>query len=114
MFAQAVRELSRRRVFRGGAIYVFAAWAALRFVDGLSQPHDPVRRLALLWAIGLFPFAILFSWAFQVTPGHIHREHFGASPPPRTLLGRTIDLIAIVGLVAIVVAETARVILVQH
>ena len=106
MLRQVVQELSRRRVFRGAAIYIFTAWAALRIVDAATPAHDPIRRLALLWAIGLFPFAVMFSWAFQVLPGGIHREHYGAGPPPRTRLGQAIDLFAITGLAVVVAVET--------
>jgi hypothetical protein len=108
MAGLSISELSRRRVFRGAAIYVIVAWAALRVLDAGSEPFDAVRRLALMWAIGLFPLAILFSWAFRVLPGVVRREHYGEGPPPTTALGRTIDITAVVGLAVVVIDTVIR------
>jgi hypothetical protein len=103
-----ISELSRRRVFRGAAYYVIVAWLALRVVELASAPFDPIRRLALLWAIGLFPLAVLFSWVFQVQPGGVERELHGAAAPPRTPLGRGLDLGAFGGVAAIALVEAVR------
>jgi hypothetical protein len=101
-------ELSRRRVFRGAAIYVIVAWLALRVVEVASDPGDSVRRLALLWAVGLFPLAVLFSWVFQVRPEGVEREDHGAAAPPRTPFGRALDLGAAGGVGLIALIEVAR------
>jgi hypothetical protein len=103
-----IGELSRRRVFRGAAYYVIVAWLALRVVDAVSAPFDPVRRLALLWAIGLFPLAVLFSWVFQVRPEGVEREAHGAVAPPRTPLGRALDMAGLAGVAVILIFEVVR------
>lgn len=103
-----IKELSRRRVFRGGATYVIVAWVVLQFVNAQIDPADPLRRLALIWAVGLFPLAVLFSWVFQVVPGVVAREDHGEAHPPRTGLGRTLDIAAIAGLALIIVVEAGR------
>ena len=108
MSFRLVQEFSRRRVFRGAGTYVVVAWLALRLVDAVTQPDDPMRRLALLWAVGLFPLAALFSWVFRVTPGAVEREHVEAEPPPRTGSGRAIDMAVLASLTLVVIGEIAR------
>jgi hypothetical protein len=108
MLTRLVSELSRRRVFRGAATYIIVAWIALRVVDAVTDPLDSIRRLAFLWAVGLFPLVVAFSWVFQVTPGEVHREHHGGAAPPRTGLGRVLDLAVFAAVALIVVVEIVR------
>jgi hypothetical protein len=105
---RVLRELSRRRVFRGAGTYVVVAWLALRFVDAVTDPTDPARRLALMWAIGLFPLAVLFSWVFQVTPAAIEREDHGAPHPPKSRFGHALDVGVAAGVVVVVLGEILR------
>jgi len=60
-----ITELSRRRVFRGAGTYVIGAWLVLQMINASADPEDPIRRLALLMTIGLFPLAVVFSWVFK-------------------------------------------------
>jgi hypothetical protein len=113
MLKRFIAEASRRRVFRGAAIYVIIAWAAVMAVEALTQPFDPLRRLAFLLAVGLFPLAIVFSWVFKVTPGAVEQEHTGAAPPPQTMLGRLFDWAAFLGVAAIIAFGVARLLIVR-
>jgi len=103
-----ILELSRRRVFRGAAIYVIVAWLALQLVGLATEPAAPVRRLALFWAVGLFPLVAVFSWVFQVRPGRIDREDHGEAEPPTTGFGRILDVFALCGLGVIIAVELVR------
>jgi len=104
------RELSRRRVFRGGGTYVVVAWLVLQMIGAAAGPEDPIRRLAVLMAFGLFPLAVVFSWVFKVIPGVVEREDHGEAPPPSTRQGRVLDIAVAAGLALIAVIEITRVV----
>ena len=70
-------ELKRRNVFRVGIAYLVTAWlvaqvAELAF-DSFGAPDWVMKTLIFLMAIGL-PFALIFAWAFEMTPDGIKRE----------------------------------------
>ena len=70
-------ELGRRNVFRVAFAYVVASWVLLQFVDVISQILElpvwaPKLVLALI-VIGLVP-ALIFAWAFEMTPEGIKKE----------------------------------------
>jgi TolB-like protein/Flp pilus assembly protein TadD len=70
-------ELKRRNVFRVGIAYFVTAWlvaqvAELAF-DSFGAPDWVMKSLIFLMAIGL-PFALIFAWAFELTPEGIKRE----------------------------------------
>src|SRR5262245_58694147 len=111
MLGRLWAEASRRRVFRGAGIYIILAWLLVQVVDVTAAPDDPLRRLAGTWAIGLFPLAVLFSWVFQVTPGHVDREHKGGEAPPVTPLGRAMDIATVAGVILVVLLEGGRYVL---
>ena len=71
-------ELKRRNVFRVGIAYVVAAWLLLQLTDvlvGLLELPDVIGKfMVLLLVIGLIP-ALIFAWAFEMTPEGIKREH---------------------------------------
>ncbi len=70
-------ELKRRNVFRVGIAYIVAAWLLVQIVDlslDIVGAEDWVLRLvALLLALGFVP-AVIFAWAFELTPEGIKRE----------------------------------------
>jgi hypothetical protein len=105
MVQRLLAEASRRRVFRGAATYIFIAWLALKALALATDPSDPVRRLALWWAAGLFPLAIVFSWVFQLRPGVVRRERNRGVSPPATTVSRTLDALAIAGVAIVAVVE---------
>jgi len=72
-----VQELKRRNVFRVAVAYVVAAWVIIEvsslLLEIYESPDSVIRIVVALLALGL-PFAIVFAWAFEVTPEGIKRE----------------------------------------
>ena len=70
-------ELKRRNVFKVGLAYVVSAWVLLQVVDlvleNISAPDWVIQVFMLALAIG-FPLALLFAWAFELTPDGIKLE----------------------------------------
>jgi TolB-like protein len=100
-------ELSRRNVFRVGIAYVVASWVLLQFVDVISQilelPAWAPKLILVIIAIGLVP-ALIFAWAFELTPEGIKKESEidrSGSITPQT--GRKLNKV-IIGSLAIAVA----------
>jgi len=100
-------ELKRRNVFRVGIAYLVTAWVLLQVADIILQNiHAPdwVIQVFML-ALGLgFPVALIFAWAFELTPEGIRKEKDvdrTKSITPQT--GRKLDYI-IIGVLAIAVA----------
>ena len=64
-------ELKRRNVFRVGIAYVVISWVILQFVDIIKEivtfPGWFPQMVLVLLIIGL-PIALVFSWAYEVTP----------------------------------------------
>jgi len=72
-----IRELSRRNVFKVAAVYVVTAWLVMQIADTMfpafQMPAWTITFVAFLLLIG-FPIALLFSWAFEMTPDGLKRE----------------------------------------
>lgn len=108
-----IGELQRRNVFRVAMLYLVASWVALQMADVgvslLGLPHWTGRLVLLLLVLG-FPVALVVSWAYELTPDGLRREH--AVPREDSishLTGRRLDiLIGIVSVVAIVVVAADR------
>jgi hypothetical protein len=70
-------ELKRRNVVRVGIAYVIASWLLLQLtevlVELLDLPDVAGRFVILLLVIGFVP-ALIFAWAFEMTPDGIKRE----------------------------------------
>jgi len=70
-------ELKRRNVVRVGVAYVVVAWLILQFSDlvleNINAPDWLMQAIMLVLAIGL-PVAIVFAWAFEMTPEGIKLE----------------------------------------
>ncbi len=70
-------ELKRRNVFRVAIAYVIVAWVAMQIVDvvlnNITAPDWVFQVLMLFLAMGL-PFALIFAWAFELTPEGIKLE----------------------------------------
>jgi len=71
------RELKRRNVYRVAALYVIVSWLLLQVVDVFTSfmplPEWTARLVFLLLLIG-FPIALVFAWAFELTPQGLRRE----------------------------------------
>ena len=70
-------ELKRRNVIRVGAAYLVAAWLILQIVgvliDIMEMPIWIGKLLVVMLAIG-FPLALIFAWAFELTPEGLKAE----------------------------------------
>ena len=70
-------ELKRRNVVRVGIAYVIAAWLLLQLtevlVELLDLPDVAGRFIILLLLVGFVP-ALIFAWAFEMTPDGLKRE----------------------------------------
>ena len=101
-----VNELKRRNVFRVGVAYVIVAWLLLQVADvvlnNIEAPDWVFQAILLLVAFG-FPFALIFAWAFELTPQGLKKEKdIVPSDSVAHVTGRKLDF-AIIGLLAIAV-----------
>ena len=75
--SQLFQELKRRNVFRVAIAYIAIAWLILQVADivleNIGTPAWVMQTLMFLLAIG-FPIAVLFAWAYEMTPEGIKRE----------------------------------------
>ena len=101
------KELKRRNVVRVGIAYAVAAWLLIQVTDivfpRIGLPDSAVTLVIALLAIGLIP-ALIFAWAFEMTPEGLKREKEvdrSESITPQT--GRKLDRM-IIGIMAVVIA----------
>jgi len=70
-------ELKRRNVFRVSIAYIFAAWLLAQvadlLLDVLGAPDVVLRSVVVILALGLVP-AVVFAWAFEITPEGVKKE----------------------------------------
>jgi len=85
-------ELQRRKVIRVAGVYLVAAWLLLQIAATLAPilvlPHWFEGLVFALLALG-FPVALLFAWAFELTPDGVKRD----SGAPISGRGRFVDYI---------------------
>ena len=64
-------ELRRRNVFRVATVYLIASWLLIQVAEtvfpALQLPEWTVTFVVVVLAI-LFPIAVIFAWAFELTP----------------------------------------------
>ena len=99
-------ELRRRNVYRVAAAYLVVAWLLMQISDvvlgNIAAPGWIFQVLMLFLAIGL-PIAMVFAWAFEMTPDGLRRERDVArSKPVAQHARRKLDRI-IIGLLAVAV-----------
>ena len=70
-------ELRRRNVFKAGAAYLALGWVVVQItttlVPALNLPSSLVPIVTWIGVIG-FPFVIMFSWVYELTPEGLKRE----------------------------------------
>ena len=70
-------ELQRRNVYKVAVAYAVASWLLIQIATQVfpffEVPNWAVRLVVLILVAG-FPVALVFSWAFEVTPEGIKRE----------------------------------------
>ena len=78
-------ELKRRNVFKVAIVYCAVAWLLLQVSDtlvpALHLPEWFVSAVAFLLILG-FPIAVIFAWAFDLTPEGLKRETKDAPAAP--------------------------------
>lgn len=72
-----LEELKRRNVAKVALVYIIAGWLTMQVVDvmfpALQLPEWLISAVAAFVIIG-FPFALIFAWAFEMTPEGLKRE----------------------------------------
>jgi serine/threonine-protein kinase len=70
-------ELKRRNVYKAAVAYLVASWLLIQIATQVFPffeiPNWAVRLVVLILILG-FPVALIFSWAFEITPEGIKRE----------------------------------------
>jgi TolB-like protein/Flp pilus assembly protein TadD len=99
-----IEELKRRNVVRVGIAYIIASWLLLQLTEVLIElldiPDVAGRIVVLLLIVGFVP-AIIFAWAFEMTPEGIKREKdVDRSQSVTNQTGRKLDF-TIIGVLAI-------------
>ena len=96
-------ELKRRNVVRVGIAYIVVGWVAVQIAevlfDAFGTPDWVIKTVIVLIALG-FPFALLFAWAFELTPDGLKKTRdvdVSESITPRT--GQKLNYIIIGALV---------------
>jgi len=99
-------ELKRRNVFRVAVAYLVAAWLLLQVadivLDNINAPEWVIQVFMLALVVGL-PVALIFAWAFEMTPEGIKREKdVDRSQSITHHTGRKLDRV-IIGILALAV-----------
>jgi TolB-like protein/Tfp pilus assembly protein PilF len=99
-----INELKRRNVFKVAVVYIIVGWLLLQVSDTLAPAlHLPEwihSAVAFLVIIG-FPIALVFAWAFELTPEGLKKEKdVDRSQPITHTTGRRLDFV-IIGLMAV-------------
>ena len=72
-----LKEIQRRNVAKVAIVYLIAGWLTMQVADvmfpALNLPEWITSAIAALLLIG-FPFALIFAWAFEMTPEGIKKE----------------------------------------
>ena len=101
-FGNFFAELKRRNVYKVAIAYFVAGWA---LAQGIAQvfpvfdvPNWIVRLIVFLIVIG-FPIALIFAWAFEITPEGVKRtEEADAGLPSARPVKRAWIYIVVVGI----------------
>ena len=99
-------ELKRRNVYKVAVAYAVVAWliiqAASIFLPAFDAPPSVMRILIIVLILG-FPVALVFSWAFEITPEGIKRE--SEIEPSKSITRKTgRKLVALTAVLAIIAA----------
>ncbi len=96
-------ELKRRNVYKVAVAYIVAGWALSQGIAQVFPVFDApgwiVRLIVVLIIIG-FPFALIFAWAFEITPeGVKSTEEADAVPTSARPINRAWIYIVVIGAV---------------
>ena len=98
-------ELKRRNVFRVAIAYLIATWLVLQVADIVLEiigaPDWVAQVFLLVFALG-FPLALIFSWAYELTPEGVKREKdVDRERSITSTTGRKLNLVTIGMLIAV-------------
>jgi len=86
-------ELQRRSVIKVAIAYAAVAWliaqVAELVLDAVAAPGWIIKTVLLLLAIG-FPIALIFAWAYEITPEGIRLDKGGGRSPEKLLPRRVV------------------------
>ena len=99
-------ELKRRNVFRVGAAYGIATWVLMQIVDVIAPllflPEWAPTLILVILAVGFIP-ALIFAWAFEMTPEGLKKEkEVDRTQSITDVTGRKLDF-AIIGVLLIAI-----------
>src|ERR1700759_1892233 len=99
-------ELKRRNVDKVAVAYAVVSWLIIQIATQVfpffEVPNWAIRLVVMLLILG-FPAALIFSWAFEITPEGIKREsEIAANESITHQPGR--KLIAITAILAVIAA----------
>jgi TolB-like protein/Tfp pilus assembly protein PilF len=98
------RELKRRNVFKVGIAYVIVAWLLLQVSDtlvpALYLPNWFHSGVAFLLILG-FPIALIFAWAYEITPEGLKKDKDVDHSQPRTGAANNKPYFTIIGLLVV-------------
>ena len=105
--SQLFEELKRRNVVRVAVAYLIAGWLVLQIADfvleNITAPDWIMQVFLLMFALGL-PVVLIFSWAYELTPEGLKREHeVDRSQSITSNTGRKLNQITIGMLIAVLV-----------
>ena len=97
--ASLFNELKRRNVFRVAIAYIVATWLLLQVADvvlnNIEAPDWVFRAILLVVVLG-FGLALIFAWAYELTPEGIKKEKdVDRSQSITHVTGRKLDFIII-------------------
>ena len=97
-------ELKRRNVFRVGIVYLVASWLLMQVADlvfpRIGLEDSAVTLVIALLGLGFIP-ALIFAWAFELTPEGIRKEKdVDRSQSITHVTGRKLDF-TIIGILVI-------------
>lgn len=103
-------ELRRRNVYRVAVAYTVSGWLIAQVADTVfpifALPENASSLVVVLLALG-FPVALVFAWAFEVTPEGVRRtREVERDASTAALTGQRLNLITL-GAVALLVASFA-------
>jgi TolB-like protein/Tfp pilus assembly protein PilF len=101
-----MHELKRRKVIRVAVAYVIVAWLIAQVtelaLDSFAAPVWVIKTVLFLLVVG-FPLALIFAWAFELTPKGIKLDKDIAKPESNTKRsGRKFDIV-IIGMMSVAI-----------
>jgi TolB-like protein len=98
-----IDELKHRNVFRVAIAYIIVGWLVAQVadlvVDAFNLPDSFLQMIIVLLVLG-FPIAVVFAWAFELTPEGVKRaKDLPADMPKDPRSGKFLNRLTIIMLV---------------